>query len=139
GEKRNRNKARIKFLVAQLGIDEFRRLVDAELASLEPDPRWTSWPSEATVLTEHLPAPVTTNAVTPSPGFDEWVRTNVFTPRQAGFVAVLINLPLGDLTSRQARRLADIVRTYTADALRTTVDQNLLLRWVHRQDLPAVY
>jgi sulfite reductase (ferredoxin) len=139
GEKRNRNKARIKFLVAQLGIDEFRRLVDAELSSLEPDPRWTSWLTQASTSIEHLPAPVTADSVPPAPGFDEWLRTNVYTPRQPGFVAVLINLPLGDLTSRQARRLADIVRTYTADALRTTVDQNLLLRWVHTEDLPAVY
>jgi sulfite reductase (ferredoxin) len=52
---------------------------------------------------------------------------------------VLFNLPLGDLTSRQARSLADIVRKYTNDSLRTTVDQNVLLRWVHRQHLAAVY
>jgi len=83
--------------------------------------------------------PVTNGTATPAPGFDDWARTNVYTPRQEGFVAALINLPLGDLTSRQARALADVVRTYTADALRTTVDQNLLLRWIHRQDLVSVY
>ena len=139
GEKRNRNKARIKFLIAQLGIDQFRRLVDEELATLEPDPRWTSWLTEAETVTEYQPVPVTSGTVSAAPGFTEWTRTNVYAPRQAGFVAVLINLPLGDLTSRQARVLADIVRTYTADALRTTVDQNLLLRWVHAQDLASVY
>jgi sulfite reductase (ferredoxin) len=139
GEKRNRNKARIKFLVAQLGIDELRRLVDAELTTLEPDPRWTSWLDDATTAAEHLPSPVTTGETEVGPGFAEWTRTNVYRPRQVGFVAVLINLPLGDLTSRQARALADIVRRYTADALRTTVDQNLLVRWVHAQDLSPVY
>lgn len=137
GEKRNRNKARIKFLVAQLGVDEFRRLVEAELTELEPDPRWNAALDAAP--SESLPAPVTDGTATAAPGFDAWRRTNVYVPRQDGFVAALVNLPLGDLTSRQARALADVVRRYTADALRTTVDQNLLLRWIHERDLVAVY
>src|ERR1700722_17791646 len=41
GEKKIRGMARIKFLVAKLGIDEFRRLIDEELKVLTPDPRWT--------------------------------------------------------------------------------------------------
>jgi sulfite reductase (ferredoxin) len=139
GEKRNRNKARIKFLVAQLGVDELRRLIDAELAALDDDPRWTSWLNETNDAVEALPAPATHEPVSVAAGFDEWRETNVYIPRQAGFVAALINLPLGDLTSRQARTLADIVRRYTADSLRTTVDQNFLLRWIHVEDLPAVY
>jgi sulfite reductase (ferredoxin) len=43
GEKANRNRARIKFLVAKLGIDEFRRLVDDERTTLPHDDRWTSY------------------------------------------------------------------------------------------------
>src|SRR5918994_3138076 len=42
GEKRNRARARIKFLIANLGIDEFRRLVLDERRKLSPDPRWTA-------------------------------------------------------------------------------------------------
>lgn len=138
GEKKNRNKSRIKFLVAQLGIDELRRLVDAERMTLDPDPNWTTLVRDD-VEPEFLPASFTDGSALPAPGFDDWCRTNVYLPRQDGFVAALINLPLGDLTSRQARKLADIVRTYTADALRTTVDQNFLLRWIHSADLAAVY
>jgi sulfite reductase (ferredoxin) len=140
GEKRNRNKARIKFLIAQLGIDEFRRLVDEELKVLEPDPRWAEWLEEAhQEVLEALPAPVTDGTAAPAPGFEAWARTNVFDQRQDGFVSVSINLPLGDITSRQSRALADIVRRYTGDSLRTTVDQNFFLRWIHRPDLVAVY
>lgn len=140
GEKRNRNKARIKFLVAKLGIDEFRRLVDAELEVLEPDPRWEDWLAEAhQVANEALPHPASDGSAVPAPGFEEWSRTNVYSQRQDGFVGVYINLPLGDITSRQARKLADIVRRYTADSIRTTVEQNFFLRWVHQQDLTALY
>ena len=50
-----------------------------------------------------------------------------------------ITLPLGDLTSEQARALADLARKYTGDTMRTTADQNMLLRWVSEADLPDVY
>lgn len=140
GEKKNRNKARIKFLVAKLGIDEFRRLVEEERKVLESDPRWTEWLSAAHESPEErLPAPATDGNARPEPGFEEWRRTNVYVQRQPGFVAVSITLPLGDCTSDQARELAAMTRRYTRDALRTTVEQNLLLRWVHEQDLVAVY
>jgi sulfite reductase (ferredoxin) len=140
GEKRNRNKARIKFLVAKLGIDEFRRLVDEELETLEPEPVWDEWLEQAhQPLLEARAEPATDGMAEPAPGFAEWAQTNAYRQRQDGFVSATINLPLGDLTSRQARKVADIMRRYTRDALRTTVDQNLFLRWVHEQDLAAVY
>jgi sulfite reductase (ferredoxin) len=140
GEKRNRNKARIKFLVAQLGIDEFRRLVDEELKTLEPDPRWSDWLERAhQPQLEAHPAPVSAGEPMPAPGFADWARTNVYAQRQEGFVSASINLPLGDITSRQTRKLADIVRRYTRDSLRTTVEQNFFIRWVHQHDLVALY
>ncbi len=140
GEKRNRNKARIKFLVAKLGIEEFQRLVDEELGVMEADPRWSDWLEDA-----HLPViegqsePATGGDAEPEPGFEAWSRSNVYEQRQEGFVAVTVNLPLGDITSRQSRCLADIMRRYAPDALRTTVDQNFFLRWIHHQDLGALY
>ena len=48
-------------------------------------------------------------------------------------------LPLGDITSDQLRSLADIARKYTRETIRTTVEQNIVLRWVSEADLPAVY
>jgi sulfite reductase (ferredoxin) len=72
-------------------------------------------------------------------GFEAWRETNVIPQRQAGYVMALITLPLGDLTSEQARALADVTRKYTGDTMRTTADQNMLLRWVSEADLPDVY
>ena len=140
GEKKNRAKARIKFLIARLGIEEFRRLVDVELETLEPDPRWQQWLDEGERDAREWSAQAATRGeAQPAPGFDDWAATNVYEQRQSGYVAATVNLPLGDITSRQARRLADIMRTYSNEALRTTVDQNFLLRWVHRQDLAGLY
>jgi sulfite reductase (ferredoxin) len=72
-------------------------------------------------------------------GFDEWLRTNVYQQRQAGYVTVTVALPLGDITSDQLRKLADIVRKYTRETIRTTVEQNFVIRWVSRKDLLDVY
>lgn len=140
GEKKDRNKARIKFLVAKLGIDEFRRLVREERKVLEADARWSDYLPQAHAWRETpLAAPVSDGSVRVDSGYDGWYKTNVYKQAQAGFSAVTIHLPLGDITSDQFRRLADIVRTYAAGSIRTTVEQNLILRWIHNQDLPALY
>lgn len=140
GEKTNRNKARIKFLVAKLGIDELRRLVLEERAALERDERWDEWVPTARRFQETpLAKPADDSPRDLGDDFDRWCERNVKAQRQAGFVAVTLALPLGDLTSRQARRLADIARRFLRDTMRTTVEQNIVLRWVHASDLPALY
>ena len=107
---------------------------------MEDDPRWSEWLDEAHLpVIEGLSEPATDGSAVPAPGFEDFSSTNVYEQRQAGFVAVDIKLPLGDITSRQSRKLADIMRTYAPHALRTTVDQNFFLRWIHKQDLVALY
>lgn len=140
GEKRNRGRARIKFLVAKLGIDEFRRLVLEERKALQEDPKWTDWIDSVPDATESpLKKPASTEAIEPAQGFDGWVKTNVRRQRQPGFAAVSVTLPLGDITSYQLRRLATICRQYVNDTIRTTVEQDFLLRWVYESDLPALH
>jgi sulfite reductase (ferredoxin) len=140
GEKKNRNRARVKFLVAQLGIDEFRRLVREERAVLPPDPEWTAFLSD---LHTHDEAPlrpaVSMNGAARSEGFDRWFQTNILRQKQPGYVTATITLPLGDLTATQLRGLADIARRFTRETIRTTVEQNMLLRWVSEADLPNLY
>ncbi|MGH7336074.1 MAG: nitrite/sulfite reductase, partial [Myxococcota bacterium] len=72
-------------------------------------------------------------------GFDEWLATNVSPQRQDGYSLVMLNLPLGDLTADQARGLSDLARRYVGDNLRTTVEQNIALRFVSNADLPEVH
>ena len=140
GEKANRNRARIKFLVAKLGIEEFRRLVDEERQTLPHDDRWTS-------LIENMEAtggePEGEGAALPPgdrpEGFDDWYASNIRAQRQDGYSVVTLNLPLGDMTADQARSLADIARQFAGNNLRTTVEQNMVLRFVRNQDLVTVY
>jgi sulfite reductase (ferredoxin) len=140
GERANRARARFKFVVKKLGIEETKRLVLEERAKLRPDPRWTAFLADLHATDEKPLRPAGKLPAGPYPdGFEDWRATNVIPQRQTGYVMAGITLPLGDLTSEQARALADVTRKYTGDTLRTTADQNMLLRWVSEADLPDVY
>jgi sulfite reductase (ferredoxin) len=140
GEKRNRNRARLKFLVAELGIEEFRRLVFAEREVLPYDGRWTAYLDDLPQYSETpLKLAIPFNGHLRPDGFNEWQRTNIYWQRQPGYATVTVNLPLGDLSSEQAFQLAHIARQYVGDNLRTTVEQNIVLRWVAEADLPDLY
>ena len=140
GEKKNRNRARIKFLVAKLGIEEFRRLVREEREILPEDSRWTSFLDDLTQTDEKPLKPgQALNGSESSAEFTEWCRTNVYQQRQEGYVVATVALPLGDITSHQLRTLADISRRYVKETARTTVEQNIVLRWVSEIDLPPLY
>ena len=140
GEKANRNRARVKFLIAKLGIEEFIRLVNEERKILPHDDRWTSYIDGIEKFTENpLKDAVQLNGRARPEGFDEWVATNVTDQKQAGYAIVKLRLPLGDLDSTQARALANVARKYCGDAIRTTVEQNIVLRWISQGDLIDVY
>jgi sulfite reductase (ferredoxin) len=140
GEKRNRARARIKFLVTKLGIDEFRRIVLEERRKLPEDRAWSAYIDQVPAYRERpLKQGQALHGAALPEGFEEWRATNVYRQRQEGYAVVTVSLPLGDITSWQLRRLADIARTYCGENLRTTVEQNIVLRWVSEADLPAVY
>ncbi len=140
GEKQNRSRARLKFVVKKLGIAEFSRLVWEERQTLRPDPRWTAFLEDLHGKDEQPLRP----GAPLSPGersaaFNAWRASNVQPQKQAGYVTARVTLSLGDFTPVQARALVDVMRRFTGDTLRTTVDQNLLFRWVSEADLPELF
>ena len=140
GEKENRQRARLKFLIKKLGIEEFRRRVLEDRETLRPDPRWTSFLDDLHHTDERPLKPGSPLAEgTGDADFQRWVRSNVRPQAQAGYYIAIVTLPLGDFTPDQGRAIAALARRFTGEGLRTTVDQNLLLRWVSGADLPALY
>ena len=146
GEKKNRNRARLKFLIRDLGIEEFRRLVREEREVLPHDPRWAEYvrgAEEAGERPRNPPGELPSGALSPAAaersGFAQWLQSNVRYQRQEGYAVATVALPLGDITSAQLRALADLVRKYNHQTIRTTVEQNMVLRWVSLADLPALY
>ncbi len=141
GEKKNRNRARIKFMIAKLGIEEFRNLVEAERKILPHDERWTSFLDN---IDSHLEVALKQPQDNPLPessigSLGEWAQTNIYEQRQNGFVTATIALPLGDITSNQMRNLAKISAKYVNETIRTTVEQNIVFRWVSKNDISALH
>ena len=139
GEKKNRARARIKFLIQDLGIEKFRELVQEERKTLPPDPRWTEYLNGAEEYKESPLKPGGERPLLGSAAFQRWLGTNARPQRQAGYVVVTIALPLGDITAHQLRALADIARRFTTETIRTTVEQNFVLRWISQADLHELY
>lgn len=140
GEKRNRARARIKFLMGHLGIDEFRRLVLEERQKLPPDARWSDFLGALDDSAEEpLKPAVNLDGGEWPEGFESWRKTNVYRQRQPGYAAATVTLPLGDVSADQLRGLADIARRFVRNTLRTTMEQNILFRWVSENDLPEFY
>jgi sulfite reductase (ferredoxin) len=136
----NRARARIKVLVDKIGIEQMRELVEQELEGdwvgerdFDPQARLFLHDEEA-----HAPSQPTAYGSPNGDGseFLRWRRANVEPQRQAGFSAVQVKVTRGDLTPEQFRGLAAIMRDFSGGYARTTVHQNLVLRWVRDE---AVY
>jgi len=149
----NRARARIKVLIDKIGIDDFRTQVEEELKGdwteerdFDPEPRLFVHDEEAHApkLLSHYAQPLPAGATDGEAGasssdgsdFERFRERNVAPQRQEGFSTVHVKVTRGDLTPEQFRGLAQIMRDYSGGYARTTVEQNLVLRWVRHQ---AVY
>jgi sulfite reductase beta subunit-like hemoprotein len=130
----NRARARIKVLIDKIGIDEFRDLVEEELQGDWVGERDFSLDSIFYDIDEEATAAEKPTAFASPNGdrreFDRFVETNVRAQRQDGFNTVEVKVRRGDLTPEQMRGLAQVMRDYCGGSARTTVSQNLVLRWV---------
>jgi sulfite reductase (NADPH) hemoprotein beta-component len=138
GERANKAKARSKWLIKKIGWDEFKRRVLAmwDEVKAEGSPRFDFDPQLPPALT--LPVHEAELA-TPGPGYAAWSRTNVFPQKQPGHAAATVTLRLGDLDPRQLGALADLAERFSDGTVRTTIEQNLVLRHVRVESLPALH
>lgn len=137
GERKSRAKARMKFLINAMGLEEFKSLVDAEQKVLEN----TSIP----ISTEDFPVSVPKTVKVPDvtlknkEAFETWKTTNLIPQKQNGYVAIGIKVLLGDFYTDKARLLADLVENYAAGELRLTLRQNIIIPFVKEELLPYFY
>jgi sulfite reductase beta subunit-like hemoprotein len=128
--------------VKKMGADKFRATIEAEVARVDAERgaelrREVQHWLEAYAVPKAAAAPAKASAARPT--FAAWRRTNVQPQRQQGYVSVLVQLPLGDVTTGEMRRLAALVRQYGNGTLRCTNDQNLVLPWIAESALAAVH
>ena len=153
GRRDNKYKARIKILVTETGIEEFRAQVGAEYATLEPLDIAVS-PEEVARITAYFNGPDFDDLPDHHDGYKAkllsdkdfalWADNNLAEHKQSGYAIVNISLkPLdlapGDITSAQMRAVADLSEIYSFGEIRTTHHQNVILPHVKKADLYALY
>src|SRR5579885_3036992 len=141
GERKNRNKARMKYVVQKMGLEGFRATVEEAVRCVEAERGAELRAEVAAALRDYRvpPPPAAPEPTAAHPGFARWRRVSVRPQRQAGYAAALVHVPLGDLTTAQMRGIAAAARAYGNGTLRPTNDQNLLLPWVPETALPALH
>jgi len=139
----NRARARIKVFVDKYGIDELRNQVEEELKGDWVAERDFSIEQRLFLDDERESAPAPPQSYASPNGdlseFDDFRERNVAEQKQEGFVTVEVKITRGDLTPEQFRGLAQIMRSYAGGYARTTVQQNLLLRWVREESVYDVW
>ena len=142
GERNSRNKARMKYLIGKLGIDEFIRLVQLEVKAVQYNPEvdFILFEQQLDLQTpENASSIETILSQSNDLSLNEWLKTNVIEQKQSGYYAVYVKVQLGDFTTEQARLLATITEKFASDDIRFTIDQSLLLKFVKGQDLVELY
>jgi sulfite reductase (ferredoxin) len=139
GERTSRHKARMKFLIAKIGMEEFERLVKEEYKAVKVKSvpvDYAAWKDPA------LPAanPVLPSYTVKDPKqYEAWKKTNTFEQKQKGFYGAYVRVPLGNISSVNSRTLLEKLAPVVADDVRVTVNQGLLLKYILPEHLPYVF
>jgi len=137
GERKSRAKARMKFLLKDLGLDGFKELLEEEQTAI-PNKTYP-------IHIEDYPKVKVAEVETPEVSiedqnaFEEWKSTNLVHQKQEGYVAIGIKVLLGDFYTDKARLLAKLVQDYAAGEIRLSLRQNILVPYVKEELVPFFY
>lgn len=138
GERSKRAKARMKFLLKDIGLDQFLTLVEEERKALAYKSYRISL-SEFEKPIDFSSEEVPNAIISDKKAYSQWKETNVIQQKQEGLYAIGIKVHLGDFYTDKARLLADLIKKYAANELRFTLRQNILIRHVREAYLPFFY
>lgn len=138
GERNNRNKARFKFLIQKLGLQEVVALIEQERKAIKCKQVYIE--KDTVEEAPHVPHAAPTDVTPCDPiAYQWWRTTNVIQQKQKGYFGVYVKVSTGDISTEKTRQLVDGVKAYIADDIRITQSQNLLFKYVQEHSLPAVF
>ena len=137
GERKSRAKARLKFLIKDIGLEAFKTLVEEEQNAIE----FKTVTIDEVNYSASIPVSVEAPAITieDTETYNLWKATNVIPQKQDGYFAIGIKVLLGDFYTDKARLLADLVEQYAAGEIRLSLRQNILIPFVKADLLPFFY
>ena len=138
GERAKRARARLKFLVKEIGFDAFVKLVEEEQKAVSHK----VYPIDVTEYTTEIVIPeveIPSVEIEDEAAFLAWKTSNVIAQKQEGLYAIGIKVQLGDFYTDKARLLADLIKNYAGNEIRLSLRQNILIRHVKEALLPFFY
>ncbi|SMO67983.1 HEPN domain-containing protein [Solitalea koreensis] len=138
GERSKRHKARMKYLLQDLGLEGFLKLVEEEKTALKVK----TFKIDRNTIAQPLPPEpfvIPDFEIKDHISYENWLNTNVFKQKQEGYFAVGIKVLNGDLRIEKARKLIEIIKDLTADEIRLTNTQGVLLKFVPAANLPYLF
>ena len=143
GERNSRAKARIKYLISKIGIEEFINLTNIERKAIqydqEVDFKLYDQQAEFNTPLETIQTKEELLKVSNDVNYNEWLKTNIIEQKQKGYFAAFVKVLIGNFDTKQARKLSEIVLKYAADDIRFTIDQSLLLKFIKAENLETLY
>jgi sulfite reductase (ferredoxin) len=138
GERASRHKARLKYLLQKIGLEELLRLAAVEETAL-PQKTYRINRKAVSSIPNDAPQVYTTFKVSDDSRYQAWIKTNVFEQKQQNYFGVYLRILLGNIPGDKARELVKIASRYAADDIRITVNQGFLLKYVPRAALPSLF
>lgn len=138
GERAKRMKARMKFLIKEMGKDAFLDLVEKEKKAIA----FETYEIDTTAFDGPIPEPVLEVpqvTIEDTEAYEAWKKSNVIKQKQDGYYAIGIKVLLGDFYTDKARLLANLIKNYGANELRFSLRQNIVIRHVKEENLPFFY
>ncbi|WP_433815038.1 HEPN domain-containing protein [Flavobacterium johnsoniae] len=138
GERAKRMKARMKFLIKEMGRDVFLDLVEQEKKAIA----FETYEIDTTAFDGPIPEPlleVPQVTIEDTKAYEAWKNSNVIKQKQDGYYAIGIKVLLGDFYTDKARLLAALIKNYAANELRFSLRQNIVIRHVKEENLPFFY
>ncbi|WP_318344097.1 HEPN domain-containing protein [Flagellimonas baculiformis] len=137
GERKSRAKARMKFLLKDIGLDGFKQLLEEEQTAIPIQSYPIDFESYPKVQVAEVETP--TVEIEDTKAFEQWKSTNLVPQKQEGYVAIGIKVLLGDFYTDKARELARLVQNYAAGEIRLSLRQNILIPFVKKELVPFFY
>lgn len=137
GERKSRAKARMKFLIKDIGLDGFKQLLEEEKLAIPVQTYAIDADAYPEVNIAENDVPEVT--IKDQKAFEKWKATNLVPQKQQGYVAIGIKVLLGDFYIEKARQLADLVEKYAASEIRLSLRQNILIPYVKESLVPFFY
>lgn len=141
GDRKNKNRARLRFVIEKLGPEVFRQFYNQELEKVKEEGPIELDLREVKEERSNQPRPSEDEERLPGNDdkYSKWKKEQVRKQKQDGFYMVRIPVPLGDIEPEKLEGVADLVEKIGGSSLHLNQTQDLLVPWMREEDLSSLY